>query len=112
MFDLYSYLRFSISLFRSQNDFIWSKYKEDNTGIMIDVMVIAKQLIIPTICLILLNSSIFKTPFSHLISNKYTIEGTHTVTYEGTWRHLLTSLDSSFDVREQSGHSLKSSFKV
>jgi hypothetical protein len=25
---------------------------------------------------------------------------------------LLTSLDSSFDVREQSGHSLKSSFKV
>lgn len=106
------FLSFSVSLFRSQNDFIWSKYKENNTGVMIDIMVNSKKLNITTICLILLNHSIFKTPFIHVLSNKYTIEGTHTITYEGTWRHLLTSLDSSFDVREQSGHSLKSSFKV
>lgn len=33
------------------------------------------------------------------------------LTYEAVWRHLISYIDSAFAIREQSGHSLKSSIK-
>jgi outer membrane protein insertion porin family len=39
------------------------------------------------------------------------INGQHDFTYEGTWRNLLPAVDTTFDIREQSGHTLKSSLK-
>lgn len=79
----------TVSGFRSSNDFSWSKYKQHDNGIGID----------------------YTTPFSWLIKNKFTLNGVHTFSYEGIWRELISSLDSAFDVRKQSGHSLKSSIK-
>lgn len=43
--------------------------------------------------------------------NRFEVKGTHTFSYEGSWRQLISSLDSTFQIREQSGHSLKSSIK-
>ncbi|CAF1091084.1 unnamed protein product [Brachionus calyciflorus] len=80
---------FSVSGFRSSNDLSWSKYKQNDSGVTVDIM----------------------TPFEILFKNKYEIKGTHIVTFEGTWRHLLSYMDSAFEVREQNGHSLKSSIK-
>lgn len=80
---------FSVSGFRSCNDFPWSKYKQFDNGISFE----------------------YTTPFNWLVKDKYTVSGTHSFTYEGVWRQLVSSLDSAFDIREQSGHSLKSSFK-
>lgn len=81
--------QFSATLFNSTNNFSWSKYSQNDTGIMFD----------------------YTAPFTWLINDKYEIKGAHSFTYEGTWRNLISSLDSTFDVREQSGHSLKSSVK-
>ena len=39
------------------------------------------------------------------------LKGEHVLGYEGVWRHLIANHDSSFQVREQSCHSLKSSIK-
>ena len=32
--------RFSLSAFRSSNDFSWSKYKQNDTGLSVDILVI------------------------------------------------------------------------
>lgn len=79
----------SVSGFRSCNDFPWSKYKQYDNGINFE----------------------YTSPYSWLVKDKYTVSGTHSFSYEGLWRQLISSLDSAFDVREQSGHSLKSSIK-
>jgi len=52
-----------------------------------------------------------KTPFKWQINENWFLNGNHSLTYEGVWREVISSLDSAFSVREQSGHSLKSSFK-
>lgn len=87
--DLNPSKQFNFSVFRSLNEFSWSKYKETHKGISIDIL----------------------RPFSYTIKNKYELKGTHLFTYEGIWRHLISDLDASFSVREESGHSLKSSLK-
>lgn len=46
-----------------------------------------------------------------MLRNKYQVKGTHLFTYEAVWRHLISYMDSAFEIREQSGHSLKSSIK-
>lgn len=81
--------QFSVSGFQSSNDFPWSKYKQFDNGITFE----------------------FAKPFDWVLENKYTISGNHSFVYEGSWRQIISSLDSAFNVREQSGHSLKSSFK-
>lgn len=81
--------QFTASGFRSCNDFPWSKYKQYDNGVNLDVT----------------------APFNWLIKNKYTVSGKHSLTYEGVWRQRVSSLDTAFEVREQSGHSLKSAIQ-
>jgi len=81
--------QFSTSFFRSSNDFSWSKYKQDDCGLTME----------------------FLSPFNLTLRNKFELKGSHIFSYEGVWRHMISALDSSFAVREQSGHSLKSSIK-
>lgn len=80
--------RLSVSGFRSSNDFPWSKYRQNENGIQVE----------------------YKSPYSWIM-NDHVIKGSHSISYEGVWRELVSSLDSAFSVREQSGHSLKSSIK-
>lgn len=81
--------QFATSVYRSSNDYSWSKYKQNDTGIIVDTMF----------------------PFRHLLFSKFDLKGSHSFTYEASWRQLVSSLDAAFQVREQSGHSLKSSLK-
>lgn len=102
----------TISGFRSANDFSWSKYKQNENGIGIQFTVIHYEKYMYSDDILFDDFFIFwKSPFSWTVNN-YVLDGEHTFSYEGVWRELVSSLDSAFDVREQSGHSLKSAIKV
>ncbi len=75
-------------------------------------MVLYLYLLISLSILMLFTKISIQRPYKYLIKDKYELKGSHLFTYEGIWRHLISFFDSPFEVREQSGHSLKSSFKV
>jgi len=80
--------KFSFSLFQTSNEYPWSKFRENETGLVANIT----------------------KPFEAALGPSL-LKGEQTFSYEAIWRNVLSSYDAAIDVREQSGHSLKSSLK-
>ncbi|ESN98145.1 hypothetical protein HELRODRAFT_185880 [Helobdella robusta] len=75
------HLLLRFSVFQTSGEFPWSSYKETDRGLAVDYT------------------------FSNFL-------GSHTLRWEGIWRELQAlSSSTAFAIREESGHSLKSSLK-